>query len=288
MMKGWDIERIMPLILEAGRISVDYWKRDGIETEFKADASPVTIADKAVESMLAREFDHPDNGVYLIGEESVETRSTAEQEAIRTADTVWIVDPIDGTAPYAAKLPMFGTCIGLMERGKIVHGAMFMPLFGELYITEGDTVLMTRCHDLSKPFTRDELEPLVTIAPTERLIATSQLICKRGHYYGKERVQTLCSCVYAIGNLLRGRYAANISAGKIWDFAPGIAMLDRLGGYGRMLRSGTQLTTTAEEMFLFAPGNPRHWGVKEHLILAMDRQTADDVAAQTVLDPEFN
>ena len=63
-----ELEVAIAAVQEAGRLTLD-WFRGELEVEHKADASPVTIADRSAEQLmratLAREF--PDDG--LLGEE---------------------------------------------------------------------------------------------------------------------------------------------------------------------------------------------------------------------------
>jgi len=85
----------------------------------KADASPVTEVDRAVETrlreMIAARF--PDHGV--MGEEFGGERLDAEH--------VWVLDPIDGTKAFMAGLPMYATLIGLARGGRPVLGVIDQP-----------------------------------------------------------------------------------------------------------------------------------------------------------------
>ena len=84
--------------------------------ETKADASPVTIADRAAEAamraILAAE--RSDDGI--IGEEYGEDRPDAAR--------VWVLDPIDGTRSFIAGRPLFGTLIALLADGVPVLGVI--------------------------------------------------------------------------------------------------------------------------------------------------------------------
>ncbi|MFA7232405.1 MAG: hypothetical protein WC071_14120, partial [Victivallaceae bacterium] len=64
-MNHWDIYKIIPLLKECGSIAMSCYANPQIE--IKADLSIVTAADKAIEARLAVEFDHPAEGVHLIG-----------------------------------------------------------------------------------------------------------------------------------------------------------------------------------------------------------------------------
>lgn len=109
--------------------------RQKLATEAKADLSPVTAADRAVEGalrqMIAQHF--PDHGV--LGEEYGEDRLDAEQ--------IWVLDPIDGTKAFISGNPLFGTLIALVdrsveERGAPVVGVIDMPILGESWLGADD------------------------------------------------------------------------------------------------------------------------------------------------------
>ena len=89
----------------------------------KADASPVTEIDRAVEMRLREMIAarHPHHGV--IGEEFGDDR--------RDADHVWVIDPVDGTKAFMAGLPVYGTLIGLARGGRPVLGIVDQPVTRE-------------------------------------------------------------------------------------------------------------------------------------------------------------
>ena len=49
-----------------------------------------------------------------------------------TAESVWLVDPIDGTKAFVREYPFFSTQIALMRGGEIVLGVSSAPVYGEL------------------------------------------------------------------------------------------------------------------------------------------------------------
>jgi histidinol-phosphatase len=99
-----------------------------IEVRIKADKSPVTEADLrceiAIREILEARF--PSYGFF--GEE---TGSRDEN-----AESLWLVDPIDGTKAFVREYPMFSTQIALMRRGEIVLGVSSAPVYGELCVSE--------------------------------------------------------------------------------------------------------------------------------------------------------
>ncbi|MHB8474907.1 MAG: inositol monophosphatase family protein [Steroidobacteraceae bacterium] len=99
-----------------------------IEVRTKADKSPVTEADVrceiAIREVLEARF--PAHGFF--GEE------TGSRDA--DAESLWLVDPIDGTKAFVREYPMFSTQIALMRRGEIVLGVSSAPVYGELCFAE--------------------------------------------------------------------------------------------------------------------------------------------------------
>lgn len=100
--------------------------RQKISIDDKADASPVTAADReaeqAIRAILADT--RPDDGI--IGEEFGNTRTDAEY--------VWVIDPIDGTKSFITGRPIFGTLIALVRNGTPVLGVIDQPVNGERWI----------------------------------------------------------------------------------------------------------------------------------------------------------
>ncbi len=100
--------------------------RSRVSIEQKADGSPVTEIDTAVEARLRERIRarFPTHGV--IGEESGAERGNA--------DWVWVLDPIDGTQSFILGKPTFASLIGLMFRGQPVLGVIEHPARGDRWV----------------------------------------------------------------------------------------------------------------------------------------------------------
>jgi len=92
---------------------------DGYKIETKSDASLVTSADVEAEDAFRQAVisRFPVHGVK--GEEFSVLNPEAEY--------MWVVDPIDGTAEFAAGLPVWGTIIGLYYRDHPLLGVIDHP-----------------------------------------------------------------------------------------------------------------------------------------------------------------
>ena len=100
--------------------------RTDLAVENKADASPVTLADRAAEAAMRAHIIEafPDHGIY--GEEHGVERGDAE--------LVWVLDPIDGTRAYVSGVPLFGTLIALAHRGRPIVGVIDHAALGERWL----------------------------------------------------------------------------------------------------------------------------------------------------------
>ncbi len=270
---AWRVEDVCKLIGEAGRIAMSYYQDP--EIEHKADASVVTKADRAIEGWLQEEFDRPGEGRFLIGEETVHQYDKAYfLQALQR--TTWVVDPIDGTAPYANQLPNWGVSIGLMEEGVLTNGALFVPRTGDLLITDGDQVLYERGHRDPESWQFDKLQVFEAreqpYSPTG-MISLPQEIRRKARFDGPNPFQAIGSAVYSVMELVHGGYLGYIARIKLWDLAGSIPILTRLG-YKLVFADGTEMNeSVTEEFWHLDPEEPRLWKCRDLLFVAEDAET---------------
>jgi len=101
--------------LDAARAAAEvirgFYQRN-VKIEVKEDKTPVTEADvrseEAIRDLLSKRF--PSYGFY--GEETGKSDMNAE--------SVWLVDPIDGTKSFVRECPFFSTQIALMRGGRFI------------------------------------------------------------------------------------------------------------------------------------------------------------------------
>jgi histidinol-phosphatase len=109
---------------EAAAVVIRSMYQKNLQITTKADATPVTEADvkaeEAIKAVLTERF--PSYGFY--GEETGKHALDAE--------SVWLVDPIDGTKSFVRETPFFSTQIALMREGRFVLGVSSAPAYGEI------------------------------------------------------------------------------------------------------------------------------------------------------------
>ena len=109
----------------AGEIIRPYFR--AIDTsETKADESPVTAADRAVE-MRIRDIlseERPQDGIF--GEEFGVKKSES--------GLTWVIDPIDGTKPFISGRATFGTLIALCDEDEAILGVIDQPIVKDRWV----------------------------------------------------------------------------------------------------------------------------------------------------------
>jgi histidinol-phosphatase len=94
---------------------------DGVASTPKADGSPVTEADRAVERLLRTSLAELRPGDAFLGEEYGEDGDS---------ERIWILDPIDGTGPFSRRDPNWRIHIALEVSGVTELAVVCSPALG--------------------------------------------------------------------------------------------------------------------------------------------------------------
>lgn len=119
-----ELEKATDIAKEAGVIMLKYFDGDQ-EVEIKGDNSPVTIADKLINSLVIERLAEAFPGDGVIGEEESNTEYGKGRK--------WFCDPIDGTAGYVWGVPTAMFSLGLVIDGKAVVGVAYDPFLKRMY-----------------------------------------------------------------------------------------------------------------------------------------------------------
>ena len=122
-----DLSLIVETALAAGEVA-QAMRASGLETTYKADKTPVTDADLAVDALIkaALRAARPDYG--WLSEE------TADDPARLACARLFVVDPIDGTRAYLKGKPWWGVSIAVVENGASIAGVVHVPDRAETYV----------------------------------------------------------------------------------------------------------------------------------------------------------
>ena len=187
----------------------------------KGEGDPVTHLDLEAEARLrtAIATAWPTHG--FLGEETDATGLDRE--------FVWIVDPIDGTANFAADITPWGVAVACLTRGAPIAAAVFcMPgqrtlaaAAGRGARADGERIRLRAGGALGA----DSLVGMQWFRGETRLPFLPRILATG------TRIRVQGSTVTQICDVATGRLAANIQTqGRIWDIAAPALILEEAGG----------------------------------------------------------
>lgn len=216
---------------------------------------PVTAADRESEEILSNRLATVIPGAGIVGEEAV--HGNPELLARLRSGTCWLIDPLDGTANFAAGQGPFGVLVALVEDGVPVGGWVLDPLSGRFCAAQAGQGASIDGH-------RFEVTPSQRGRP---LVAVTRLFSDRASR------ETLIDTLRSDYDLVDSpRCAADqyprIAAGGndvtlftrtlAWDHAAGVVFLNEAGG--RAARpDGTAYRCDDNRQGLIASTSPALW-----------------------------
>jgi histidinol-phosphatase len=125
-----DLDFARSLADTADAISLERFRAADLHVSKKADSTHVTDADQTVERALRERLatERPDDA--FLGEE---TTADTGAEAVSEGHRQWVIDPIDGTANFARRLPHWCVSIAFVTAGRIELGVIYDPNGDLLY-----------------------------------------------------------------------------------------------------------------------------------------------------------
>lgn len=234
------------------------------DIEEKSPGELVTIADREAEAILTARLAPLLPGSRVVGEEACSSDA-------RLLDTlgegmVWLVDPLDGTANFAAGRPEFAVMVALLRDGATQAAWILNPLSGQLARAElgsgawiGDRRLQSAPH-----------------APGTRLSGSI------GRFMPEEMQSNLAERLRSGAERLPGLMSAGveypmIGAGErdfafywrtlAWDHAAGVLFVNEAGGKATR-PDGSAYQPTSEGNGLLAAASPDRWEAAHRLLFS--------------------
>jgi len=232
------LEVAVEAALAGGRRTLAYFN-SGEPVEWKADGSPVTVADREAEALMRRIIEGTYPGHAILAEESGEKPG---RQPFR-----WIVDPLDGTRTFVRGVPLFGTLVGVEAYGEPLVGVVYLPALDELITAargEGCRWNGRTCHVSTVSRLEDELlvvtderSARARSGAYERLASRTQLQRTWADCYGYVLVAT-------------GRAEVALDpVMAVWDCAALLPIVEEAGGHftdwrgQRTIHSGEAVAT---------------------------------------------
>ncbi len=230
----------------AGKEILKIYNTD-FDVEYKADESPLTMADKNANDVIMSFL--VDTGIPVLSEEG---RSITYEER-KDWNELWIVDPLDGTKEFVKKNDEFTVNIALIRNNKPVMGVVYAPVLDELYFgdeVEGAYKLNDASHKI------DNLNQVISLATKLSSNNTKSyfgIVASRSHLTqettnyideiskGKENVE-----IVSKGSSLKIVMIAEGIADVYPRFAP-TSEWDTAAGHAVVLASGGRIVQAASQ-----------------------------------------
>jgi len=172
--------------------------------------------------------------IDILGEEFLSPASISKNE------TIWVLDPLDGTLNYAQGLNHYSVSLALLKNGKPVVSAIYSPSNNELFTAiEGQGAFLQHLNNRISPKAKLKTsqkanlrEGLICIewGRTSASIQTGMAVLQRMAPLVREvrflggAALTLC---YVAGGILDGYIDHDLD---IWDYAAGQLIVEEAGG----------------------------------------------------------
>ncbi len=197
-----------------------------VSHQHKSDGSLCTEADLAAQEALTRKL-QAILDVPVIGEEMSEP-----QQVALWADgqqTVWCLDPLDGTSNFVHGLPYFAVSVALIRGGKSVLGVVVDPVANETFAAERGRGAFLNGEMLLNRTASATLGAALAGVDMKRLDEKLATALASNPPYSSQRnfgASALDWCYTAAG-----RYDVYLHGGqKLWDYAAGSLVLGEAGG----------------------------------------------------------
>jgi 3'(2'), 5'-bisphosphate nucleotidase len=232
-------EDFIEVFLKAGKIAKEISQR-GVKVTIKADKSPVTDGDLAVDELLRNKIKSLTPYIPIISEETVDLN-------VRNNDkTFWLIDPIDGTREYIKKKDEYTLNAALIIDLRPAIGIVYAPAKNRLFFSYGKD-LAFEINNGKTVKLNCKKKNISEIIGLENYGSTPNEVLDIYKKYKVSQTLRMSSslkfCVLASGEA--DIYAATARAFE-WDIAAGHAVLEHAGG---------SITTHEEKSFLYGKDN---------------------------------
>jgi fructose-1,6-bisphosphatase/inositol monophosphatase family enzyme len=229
----------------------------------------VTEADVAAERVITAGLTRLFPGCVVVGEEATSADPT-RLGALAGADLAFVVDPVDGTANFAAGLPLFGVMAAAIVRGEVVASVIHDPI-------GNDTALALRGEGAWIETPAGRRTDLHVAAPAAVEAMAGNVAWR---FLPEPERSIVCANLPRLGGCWDYRCSAHeyrmVAAGHChflvfnrlypWDHAPGWLLHQEAGGYSARLDGSPYDPTQVEGGLICAPDRASWAALRETLL----------------------
>jgi fructose-1,6-bisphosphatase/inositol monophosphatase family enzyme len=254
-----DVTALAAILRKAAKAEVvpRFRRLDAGQVRQKTEAIDlVTEADESAERMIRAQVARRWPEARFVGEESV-AADPALLDRLKDADLAIVVDPVDGTANFAAGLPLFATMAAVVHRGETVAGIIYDPM--------GDDWLMAEKGSgawLVFPDGRRLRQSFAGRVPLERMVGVCSPFLlphemRRPILSNLDKIRLSASyrCAGHEYRMAMGGHLHFLMYGKLmpWDHLPGTLIAAEAGAYFARLDGSAYLPSHTAGGLIVAP-----------------------------------
>ena len=234
-------EELLETFIVAGKIAKDI-SNEGVKIKIKADNTPVTNGDLAVDKIISEKIRKLTPNIPIISEETIDLSKKNNDR------TFWLVDPIDGTRDYIKKGDEYTLNASLITDFKLSLGVIYAPAKDRLFFSYGKDQSY-EIHNgnkikLNSNFKKVNKNKIIALNNSDNTPDEVLSIYKKYKVTESTRMSSsLKFCILAAGEA--DIYVAKARAYE-WDIAAGHTILEHAGG---------SVTDHSEKKFLYGKKN---------------------------------
>ena len=200
--------------------------RNSFTLGFKGHQDYITEVDTEVENLVLARLGAAFPGDGFIGEEG----------GGKPAPSLWVIDPIDGTANFARGIPHFCISIAHVSGNEIDIGVIYDPVREEIWTTQKGGAAKLNGSDIHVSERVDLAECIVSVGLSKTGVtieAGVPLLQDMVHRARKCRL--MGSAALDMAYVACGRLDAYLEQGiSLWDVAAGWLLIENAGGFVKM------------------------------------------------------
>ncbi len=232
-----DALRLAAILRQAAAAEImPRWRRL-VAAEVRTKTGPldlVTDADEAAERVIEAALAKAFPGCAIVGEEAA-SADPAILARLKGEELAFVVDPVDGTANYAAGLPLFGSMAAAVVRGEVVMSVIHDPVGDDSAIAvRGDGAWMVAADGrevalrVAAPVSLGEMSGCGSWRYLPEPMRSNVL-----HGLGHVAASLSYRCAAHEYRLVAGGHTHFSVYGRLypWDHAPGVLLHREAGGF---------------------------------------------------------
>ncbi len=236
-----DLTAVDQIIREVAAVEImpRFRKLAAGDIEMKGVNDPVTIADKESERKLTERFHAYLPGSVVVGEETF-AGDKSVMARLDSDQSVWIIDPIDGTRNFVAGKPEFAVMVALINRRKAVASWIHDPNSDDTIMAEQGAGVWLRGKKLKLAATGLSAETVGLVGARVKKLISDPSVMPQDPAMPKIEIGSCAGFDYprlfsgeatfaeaptARASFLLYRHT------NAWDHAPGMFLHQEAGGY---------------------------------------------------------